>query len=248
VRYKGALHIHSTLSHDGTLSIPDLARWYRHRGYHFVAIGEHSQDLDNEKLQALCEACGAQSNENFCVIPGVEFSCREGIHIFGLGAVGLTSEVDPVAVTAKIHSLNGVAILAHPKRMKWTCSREILLALDGVEIWNVAYDGKYLPSFHAPRAFRGMREVNPRLLAVAGHDFHRKASFYDVGTEVEAGKLSAATIVEAIRDGRYSIRSRFFRADSRAQLSCAKSVWISLLSWQLMRVRQARDTFVRWSS
>lgn len=245
MRCKGALHVHSTLSHDGTLTIPELAYLYSEKGYQFVAIGEHSQDLNEEKIRLLQGQCEANSGRDFCVIPGVEFSCRGGIHIFGLGVVGLTHEVDPMAVVREIHALNGFAILAHPKRIEWVCAPELLLAIDAIEIWNVAYDGKYLPSSHASGGFFRMRQVNPKLWAIAGHDLHRKAAFYDVSIEVDVEALTPGAILEAISSGRYTIQSRFFRTDSEAHLSWARSFWTQVFSRQLAALRKARDIFLR---
>ena len=51
MRAKGALHIHSQLSHDGTLTIAELASWYRGKGYQFLAMGEHAEDLAAAFLQ-----------------------------------------------------------------------------------------------------------------------------------------------------------------------------------------------------
>jgi hypothetical protein len=230
------------------MTVPELARWYREKGYEFIAMGEHAEDLDEQKVQLLREQCASSSGNQFCIVPGVEFSCRGGIHVFGMGAAGLTHGTDPVAVVAEIHAQNGLAVLAHPKRTNWECARELLLAADAVEIWNVPYDGKYLPSFRAPGAFRRMQRVNPKLLAVAGHDFHRKAAFYDVSIEIEARELSQGEILRAVQYGQFAIKSRFFRTDSQGQLSWAGSISLQLLSRQLMHLRKARDILLRWSS
>ena len=248
MRIRGALHVHSTFSHDGTLSVPELATWYREKGYQFVAIGEHSQDLHEQKLLQLRQECATSSTDGFCIIPGIEFSCRGGIHIFGLGAARFTQVVDPLAVVAEIHAQNALAILAHPKRTNWEFPRELLLAADAVEIWNVAYDGKYLPAPRASVGFRRMQEVNPKLLAVAGHDFHRKAAFYDVGIEIEAGELSKTAVMEAVRHGQFSIKSRFFFVNPQFQLTWGQSLSLRLVSRQLGYLRKARDILRRWSS
>jgi len=55
VRVKGALHIHSQLSHDGTMTIAELASWYRGKGYQFLAMGEHAEDLNEAKVQMLVD-------------------------------------------------------------------------------------------------------------------------------------------------------------------------------------------------
>jgi predicted metal-dependent phosphoesterase TrpH len=41
MRVRGALHVHSKLSHDGTLTISDLVQLYRRNGYQFLALGDH---------------------------------------------------------------------------------------------------------------------------------------------------------------------------------------------------------------
>lgn len=62
MRVEGALHIHSTFSHDGTFSIAELAGWYAAHGYQFISIGEHSQDLDAPKASELCGECAENSS------------------------------------------------------------------------------------------------------------------------------------------------------------------------------------------
>jgi predicted metal-dependent phosphoesterase TrpH len=248
VRIKGALHIHSVLSHDGKLTIAELARWYWDKGYDFIAIGEHSQDLDEEKICLLREQCAASSNNNFCVIPGVEFSCRGGFHIFGFAAVGVTREVDPLAVVREIHALNGLAILAHPGKYRWECPQEVLRELDAAEIWNVRYDGKYLPAFQAPGAIERMRRANPKLLAIVGHDFHAKQGFYAVGIEMEVGTLGPEDIFEGIRRGAYEIRSRYFSTTARPHFSWPLAVSLNLMGRQLAILRKVRDVMARWTT
>jgi predicted metal-dependent phosphoesterase TrpH len=248
MRIKGALHVHSTLSNDGTLTFAELAAWYRPRGYQFVAIGEHSQDMDAAKVEILKKQCAENSGAQFCMIPGIEFSCQGGLHIFGVGATELTAQMDPVAVAEAIHTQGGFVILAHPQRYQWKCSPEVLLAVDAVEIWNVCYDGKYLPSFQAPRKFRTMQKVNPALLGVAGHDFHRRPSFYDVGIEMDAEALSREDLLARLRQGAYRIRSRFFRAEPQLQFSWTQAACFQLLGRQLAALRKARNLLLRVTS
>ena len=177
MRVRGALHIHSTLSRDGTLSIPDLVDWYRGHGYQFIAMGDHAEDLNEAKARFLSEQSAKHSNEQFLVIPGIEYACTSCIHILGAGATRLLVEQEPVAVIRGIQEQGGVAILAHPRRLGWNCPREILLTVDAVEVWNVGNDGKYLPLSRALSEIHRMFEVNPNLHAGASQDFHRKVSF-----------------------------------------------------------------------
>jgi hypothetical protein len=132
--------------------------------------------------------------------------------------------------------------------LKWRCSADLLRELDAVEIWNVPYDGKYLPSYRALGAFRRMQQENPRLLAVAGHDFHRRPAYYDVGIDMEMPELSSDLVLRNLREGAYRIRSRFFRVDSHARLSWSQAASVSFISWHLNNVRKTRDFLRRWCS
>ncbi len=248
MRIRGALHVHSKLSRDGTMTIEQLVHWYRRKGYQFLAMGEHEEDLDQAKVQALRQQSIENSNDAFCVIPGIEFAGNSGIHIVGIGVVGLIGKKGPVAVAAGIHEQGGFAILAHPKRIGWECPSEVLLAVDAAEIWNVGYDGKYVPSPKALGGFRRMQQINPELLAVASHDLHRTASFYDVAVEMDLEAPTPDAILRNLRQGRYAIRSRFFRADSQARLSRMEAFSLSLLSHPLANMRRARSFFLRSSS
>src|ERR1700736_3831333 len=83
MRTKGALHIHSKLSRDGTMTIAELASWYKQNGYGFIAMGEHAEDLDEAKVEALRQQSLQHSNDEFCVVPGIEFAVTKTLHIVG---------------------------------------------------------------------------------------------------------------------------------------------------------------------
>ncbi len=248
MRIRGALHVHSKLSRDGTMTIAELVRWYTQNGYQFLAMGEHAEDLDQAKVQALREQCIENSNDTFCVIPGIEFAGNNDMHIIGIGVVRLICAKDPLTVVREIHKQGGLAVLAHPKRIGWQCPAEVLLAVDAAEIWNVGYDGKYLPSVKALGGFRRMQQINPKLLAVASHDFHRTASFYDVAIEMDVASPSPDAILRNLQQGCYGIRSRFFRCDPEARMSRMKTTSLRLLSQQLSNIRKARTVLLRWSA
>lgn len=249
MRARGALHVHSTFSHDGTLSIAELAAWYRSHGFNFVAMGEHSQDMDLAKVEGLVRECATASDSDFLMVPGIEFTCNiPGMHILGVGVTGLTPESDPIPVARHIREQGGFAVLAHPKRFGWECSEELLRLLHAAEIWNIAYDGKYLPSVEGQPAFRRMRDVNPGLLAVASHDFHRKAGFYNMHLQMDFPSLTKEAIMENLYQGEYRIRSRWFGADSNGHAQGLSSLTLALFGRPLSNLRRARNLMLRWSS
>ena len=166
MQIKGALHVHSNFSRDGTMTIAELAERCMARSYQFIAIEEHSQDRSEEKVEILKKQSAKHSCHAFCIIPDIEYSCKGGIHIFGLGALGLTPQTDPVVVAEEIRAHGGLAILAHPYRYNWTCAPELLKAVN-----NVGCDGKCPPLAQAPAGFRKLQQMDPRLWAVVGRDF-----------------------------------------------------------------------------
>jgi predicted metal-dependent phosphoesterase TrpH len=247
MRIRGALHVHSILSHDGTMTIAEVAAWYKDRGYQFVAMGEHSQDMDDLKVRELIGQSERASSAQFCVVPGIEYACRGGLHIVGIGVTSLIPYFEPVPVIDSIHEHGGYAVLAHPTRKGTKVPGEVLGKIDAAEIWNIGNDGKFLPSSRSLKCFRNMRQMNPRLLAVAGHDFHRKAGFYDVAIEMDVAFLSSAAVLQNLRAGRYSIRARLFRCNADRDLTWFESARFFLLSWQIGMLRGARDVLLRRS-
>lgn len=240
MRVRGALHMHSTFSHDGTLSVRELAEWYRRHDYQFIAITEHAEDLDDARMQQLCEESRGHSNESFLIIPGAEFSCGP-YHVLGIGAAVAGRQHDALAASETIHRSAGMAVLAHPRRCGWTCPPEILRSVDAVEIWNVGYDGKYLPSAQATSGYAAMKRAHAPLLAIAGHDLHQLGSFYDVALELNVDSLSSTAVLRNLRQGCYMIGSRFFRADSHGHIPASQAALLRLLGGQLRAVRRARS-------
>jgi hypothetical protein len=245
VRIKCALHVHSTFSSDGTLSIAELAGWYRARGYAFLAMAEHAEDLDDGKLGRLVEDCARSSDERFCILPGVEFSLNHDTHILGVGFARRLSERDPSRIAARIHDAGGFSVLAHPRRGGWAFPNRVLRAVDAVEIWNIGYDGKYLPPIESLRKFKRIRRIKPGLLAVASHDLHRTPSFYDVGISMDVEALSARTVLDNLRAGRFTVSSRFFQVDSAGRLSLLQRFSLGVFGPVLHNSRRIRNAFAR---
>jgi hypothetical protein len=245
VRIRGALHVHSTLSRDGTMTIEELARYFRQKGFQFLAMGEHAEDLDEAKVQALREQSAANSIDQFCVIPGIEFAVTRQVHIVGIGVGDLIRLESPVYVAEQIRQQGGMSILAHPKRLGWDCPPEVSLAVDAAEIWNIGYDGKYLPSAKALPAFERMQQLNPKLLAIASHDFHRAASFYDLAIETDVPTFSSDPILQNLKQGAYRVRSALFNCDSHGHVSAAGAALIRHVSGRLEKARKVRSSIVR---
>ncbi len=237
---KGALHVHSKLSHDGTLTVPDLAQFYQQRGYEFVCVSEHSQDMNEARILDLKALCARASTPQFCIIPGIEYSCSTGLHIVGAGCTALVDTTDPVKVVEEIHAQGGFAVLAHPKRIDWRCAEELISVLDAVEVWSIGYDGKFLPAPIAVKAVGVMQDANPAILLVAGHDLHRTEAFYDAAVIVKTDELSREAVLDSLRAGQYRIQSSLFVAEARMRFSYRHYLWLRALNFPLQIFRRAR--------
>jgi hypothetical protein len=245
MRAKGALHVHSDLSHDGKMSLPCVAEFYRSRGYSFVAMGEHSQDMSADSVKRLVTQCASLSDAGFCMIPGIEFTCTPtALHVLGVGVVQLTSEVDPVRVAQHISGNDGFVILAHPSRLGWAFSPELWDAVHAVEVWNVGYDGKYFPRKDALAQFQGVRHRHPHLMAVGSHDLHQPGGYYEVTVEMQVAALSRDAILAQLHSGQFQIASRWFHCESNGYVRRREQVYLGMLGPNLVYARRLR----RWLS
>jgi len=142
--FKGNLHTHTKLS-DGVAEPHESIKYYKEKGYHFLAITDH------RKLYKGTEEPG------FLLLSGVEFDIndysekRKAWHIVGIGMDNSTSVeeilhpqdeiITPQYYINCIKKNNGIAILAHPA---WSLlTHHDVMNLEGhigFEVWNTVSD------------------------------------------------------------------------------------------------------------
>ncbi len=142
---RGIIHVHSDFSRDGLHSIADLADFAREAGFRFVGLTDHDEDLSLEDRTSLRRECEKHSDESCVIIPGLEFRCNADIHILGLGITDDVRSSDAATVATQITEMGGIAVLAHPSRNGYQCPGELCAVLNGIEIWNAVYDGRFVP-------------------------------------------------------------------------------------------------------
>jgi hypothetical protein len=245
MRIRGALHLHSTFSYDGKLPLEDIAALYRERGFQFVAFTEHSQDMNVAKVGAFCRMARELSSEQFLMIPGIEYSCAGMVHIAGIGCVRLFDSSDAAEVASCIRTAGGFAVLAHPRRIAWNCSAELLNCVNAAELWNVRYDGKFLPSPAALEFFNQGRALNPKLLAAVGDDFHSFGGFYPLAVVLDVDALSREAIVRRLIHGEYEIRCPFFRASAQEPVGPAMLARVRTMRAILDPVKRVRQSMTQ---
>ena len=215
---RGFVHVHSEFSRDGLSSIADLAAFAREAQLRFVGLTDHAEDLSTQDVVDLRRECEEHSNESCVILPGLEFRCRGDIHILSLGSAELICHDDPVVVASRITQTGGLAILAHPGRIGHRCPEELVSVLTGIEVWNAAYDGRFVPTPASLRLLQKMRLINPSLFGIGGADLHGlyRPPGVILGLPLNGCQLvDANAILQLLKAGMFLVSGKYVRFDAR---------------------------------
>lgn len=185
------LHVHSDLSPDGRSDISEIVKTAEAKGLDGIALSDH--DLLSEG-----------KNGNMIIIPACEYSTSDG-HILGYFLSGppavLAGQTGhlPSAKEAidEIHSLGGLAVLAHPYERATHISQEMADLADGIETAN-------------SRACFKNKKANIMALELAqklgkptygGSDAHHKSEVGNAFTLLDCKCKSLDSIREALFSG-----------------------------------------------
>lgn len=237
--------MHTVLSHDGKMTLEELVSFLKGKGYDYIAITEHSYDIDNESMKRLVEDAAELSSDDFLIIPGIEFRCHGWVDIIGYGVVQKCDSEDPVEVINHIHNHGGVAVFAHPNVRDYPIDNHWVAILDGCEIWNVSNEGKHLPQSGGVKMFRRLARANGSLLAFTGLDLHRTESYWDLSAETYVAERSREGVLEALKTGEFRSVSPLFSVDSSGKISILKRMVVATLRFLLNTIRNIRDAFRR---
>lgn len=199
---KGSLHVHSKYS-DGEFTLPQVREIFVGTNCSFVCVSDHSEYFNEARLSAYISECRTLSDSAFCMIPGLEFSCRGRMHVLGYGATSLVKTDEPEAVIHHIAKQGGIAVLAHPKDESFQWIESFTVLPDGIETWNSKYDGRYAPRPGTFSLLQRLRERKPEMHAFYGQDLHWKKQYRGLFTYVNEDVLSSATILHALAAGEY---------------------------------------------
>lgn len=207
----GIIHVHSRFSHDGQHTLEEIVLLAKRRGYDFVGLTEHAESFDAEKMASLVQECQRLSTAELLLIPGVEFACGPDLHILGLGIQRFTNLLDPVAVARFVRAQGGLAIIAHPGRSHFTIPAGLETHVDGIEVWNARYDGRFVPDVRTIAFWDNLKGRARSLVAVGGQDLHEIRAQCHVKLSVACAVLEQPAILVAMRSGRLSISNSYFQ-------------------------------------
>ncbi len=197
---EGDVHVHTSFA--GALATPvDIPLLAHRRQLDFVAITEHNAWFGGAVTRLLARELAPE----LIVLPSEEITNR-GYHLL---AIGLERRVDPTlplsAIADDVHAQGGVVIAAHPTRDTWP----LLLGLadekklDGAEIFHpTIFLFHDRAREHAAFLAEASRRAGRALFAAGSSDFHGGSSLGASRTIVFARERTAASILEAMKEGR----------------------------------------------
>ncbi len=239
---RGLVHVHSTYSYDGHHTVQELGEFGRKRGYGFICLTEHSDTMDDGKMDRLVEECKRHSDERVKLIPGVEFTCGE-YHILGVGIERFRAVEEPLRAIEFIKDQRGIAILAHPGRYGYSVPEEVVRALDGIEVWNMIYDGRFVPDPEALRWVKGLMERGLKVMCYGGADLHRITNSIKVETYLLSQSSGKEAVVEALKDGAFLISNSWITLNSYLSLSRIGMGQIKVERYWYRLLKGLRDRF-----
>jgi PHP domain-containing protein len=210
----GILHVHSNLSYDGQNTLAEIASLAKSRGYRFVGMSEHSDTFDPQKMTCLVDECRRLSNASFFMIPGLEFTCDNNLHLLALGIEHYTDATNPALVARFVQAQGGLAVLSHPSRYGYQIPAGLEMLLDGIEVWNAGYDGQFVPNDRSIRLWKTLHGRNNSLRAFGTQDLHTIRDRRHVRVSVRCNRLSRDTILKSLRDGNFGISNSYVRLRS----------------------------------
>ena len=210
----GILHVHSNLSYDGQNTLGEIAFLAKSRGYHFVGISEHSDTFDPQKMAHLVNECRRLSDASFLMIPGLEFTCDNRLHLLALGIDSYTDTTNPALVARFAKAQGGLAILSHPSRYGYQVPSGLEMLLDGIEVWNAGYDGRFVPNDRSIRLWRSLRARNNSLYAFGSQDLHAIGHHRHVRVSVRSDQLTQDAILRGLKRGNFVISNSYIRLRS----------------------------------
>jgi hypothetical protein len=215
-----ALHVHSTWS-DGSHTLAELRERFEALGCNAVLITDHAEYFDDTKLAAYVEECARRSGNGFLFVAGLEFGCRDRMHVLGYGAAALSSSDDPELVFEHIERAGGVSVIAHPPGAHFERIESLGRLPDGIEVWNSKYDGRFAPRPETFRLLQRLRVRKPSIRAFYGQDLHWRTQFSGLLTSIRAPALEREALLDALRAAEYEGRHGGLRLPSNGALDDA---------------------------
>ncbi|HEY9403721.1 MAG TPA: PHP domain-containing protein [Pyrinomonadaceae bacterium] len=214
---KGIIHCHSTYS-DGEYTLAELRERFIASGLDFVCMTEHAEAFDEAKLKAYAAECESLSDERFRFVAGLEYECRERMHVLGYGVTSLVTTTDPQEVIRHIEREGGISVIAHPMTSMFPWIETFDVLPFGIEAWNSKYDGRVAPRPATFALLRRLQERRPEMRAFYGTDLHWKKQYRGMINVVRREAATREAMLDAMRAGDYAGLKDGFELPSSGRL------------------------------
>jgi len=238
----GIMHLHTKYSYDGTVSLREVAKTAKKRGFSFLLLTEHSNHFDAQKMARLIADCRAFSTEEFVIISGLEVDCDFGRHILAIGIKQYIGTGDPARVVEAIRENGGLAVLAHPALYQFRSFLPSAAKLNGVEVWNSRYDGKYAPNPKSFTMLKSLQNENPRIFAYGGQDLHSAKEFDPLCLTLDASTVSERDVLQCLEAGRFKVVRKRTTIDASGEISSAQRLLFDIVNSGYMLGRALRSS------
>lgn len=219
----GIVHVHSEYSHDGRDPLGHLARLSAQRGIGFVGLTDHAEDLDAGRFAEYLEHCAEASRLGARLIPGLEFRFAgyPGLHLLAFGLGRWIEPRTPAEFLEQTRGIAGFTMAAHPVLWDYQLPVEVRAGIDAIEVWNAAYNTRWLPDPRAIRLLQDIRRRRPEVVGVAGLDQHDSRN--DRETRVILTGSRPEDPMAELRAGRFRNRGRTLEFAAQAEVG-----WVGL--------------------
>ncbi|MEP6573676.1 MAG: PHP domain-containing protein [Gemmatimonadota bacterium] len=218
----GIVHVHSEFSHDGRDSLEGLRDFALEREISFIGLTDHAEDFDAGIYEAYSERCQLLSDDRVRLVPGLEFRFEgfPGLHLLALGLRSWISPATPAEFASQAPGLSGFTIVAHPVLPAYQVPAEVLATIDAIEVWNAAYNTRYLPDPRSMRLLHAAQRNRPEIVGTAGLDQHDARN--DRETRVILLRPGAPDPLAELRAGRFTNAGRTMRFGSAVKWGPAR--------------------------
>jgi hypothetical protein len=126
-----------------------------------------------------------------------------------LGVHHYIEEKNPLKLASFIRKQNGVAIVAHPVKYHYQIPSDLLSMVDGIEIWNTSYDGRFVPNVHSLNLVRKFKKDGRPILGFGGQDLHEIRNHCCVEIRMPIEKLTQEAVLHSLKKGDFKITNSY---------------------------------------
>lgn len=238
--YTGAIHIHSSYSHDSSDTLETLHARCLERGIRFLGMSDHAEDFNKQIFEKYRKHCASVSDGNVKIIPGLEFRFAglKGMHIFALDLKEWIDPKTPQEFFEQTRENATLTVLAHPVLPKYSIPDVVLTHVDAIEVWNAGYNTRYLPDPKAIDLYKKVSSVRDSIVATVGLDQHDSTN--DRELRIALPSVTDDPIA-AIKRGQFKNVGKTMSFDSRAEFSKSALRALKVARFGLDLVERAQE-------